>query len=328
MRKAIIGMLVAALALVLSGCADAEIEVSGDVLAFAYTGKKSPIGSACYLAFADGEGKIQQSIQLGPHFPASATYADPYIFVPMYMNIKGTHDITKWVYYVNTYSSEQGRFEVAWQPLQVLPYKDCYVVISAMHGSEVCVQLLDQDFEMQQEAILKEELFAKGPFILDRYLFASTGWGVSRFDLENNLATDYIELPGRISGVSIAEWNGKIIATDLATTIWLIEPESLEVEKLDNLPSRQGHGVSLVVGDWLMVGDTYSENATIYNLVTKETRHLVFEDWISHLSLIDDLVIVSHNRGRTIVDSNWEIVDVQSITDGRGLTNFVKINLP
>lgn len=329
MRRIFMVVLVAALVLVLPGCTNTKIEVTGDVLAFAFTGRKPPFGSStCYLSFFDAESNIQQNIELGPHYAASVTYVDPYIFIPMYMNIKGIQDITEWVYYVNIYDGKQGRFQVAWQPMEILPYQDCYVVISALNGSETCVQLLNQDFELLQEETLQEPLFTKGSFILDDCLFASVGWGVRRFSLEGDLTSDYIDLPERVSGVSIAEWNGKIIATDLATTIWLIDPESFEVEKLDSSPSRQGPGVSLVVGDWLMVGDTYSENAIVYNLITGETRHLVFNDWIKHLSPIDDYVIISHYKGRTFVDTNWNIVKTDFIPNARGITNFVQVTLP
>lgn len=327
MRRIFMVVLVAALVLVLPGCTNTKIEVTGDVLAFAFTGRKPPFGSStCYLSFFDAESNIQQNIELGPHYAASVTYVDPYIFIPMYMNIKGIQDITEWVYYINIHDGKQGRFQVAWQPMKIMPYNDYYVVLSAMHGSDTCVQLFDRNFELLQEKTVSGSL-NKDSFILGDNLFASVGGGVYCFSLDAGLTPERIVLSHLEGGISVTEWNGKVVITDRAT-VWLVDAESLKAKRLDDFPAKQGPGVSLVVGDWLMVGDTYSENAIVYDLTTGETRHLSFKGLISHLSLIDDYVIVSHNRGKAFVDSNWGIIEVQSVLYTGGITNFVQVTLP
>ncbi len=123
MRKIFIVVLVATLVLILPDCTNTKIEVTGNALAFAFTGRKPPFGgSTCYLSFVVPESNIQQNIELGPHYAASVTYAAPYVFIPMHMNIKGIQDITEWIYYVNIHDGKQGRFQVAWQPMEILPY--------------------------------------------------------------------------------------------------------------------------------------------------------------------------------------------------------------
>lgn len=336
MRKFLMLTLVVILSFTLPSCSKPKIKATGEVLAFAFTSTASPLKKGCYLSFVDTESEIQQSIKLGPHYAASVTYADPYIFIPMHMNIKGIQDITEWVYYVNIHDGQQGRFRVAWQPRKVIPYLDSYIVVSELHGSDTCIQLFNSDFELLQEETVPDSFFAQNALLLGDNLFTNAFdndyGGVRCYSLEGNLAWEFIEFPKPTGSLSIAEWNGKVIASDGAQTIWLLDPESLEIETLGSLPPSlppvQGPGVSLVVGDWLMIGDTYSDYAFVYNLITGETKQLVFEDWISHLSHIDDYVIVSHNMGRTIVDSNWEISEFQHIPDTRYMTNFVPVTLP
>ncbi len=324
MKKMLSFFALIVLALSMLSCSRIDEDVEGEVVAYALCGTSS-FKQSSYLLLGDAEDRVLKEIKLGPRIPAVINYIDPFIFIPTYINMGGHYDIAEWVYYVNINTWETGSFKVAWQPREVIPYRDNYVVLSALTGSDTCIQIFDHSFSLIEEKTMCGVL-RRSPILLGDNLFVPMGGGVCCFRLDAGLTPEYLDFPEKLGSISVAEWNGKLVATDKGS-LWTIDPESLAITWMNNFLSRYGPGVSLVVNDRLFVADTHAAQVIYYNLENNEAKYIPLDRLPKHLSCIGNQIIISHTDGKTIMDFEGNILETKSI-NGKWLSNFVQVTVP
>ncbi|MDP3487492.1 MAG: hypothetical protein Q8S19_06120, partial [Bacillota bacterium] len=314
------------LTVVLAGCASDFKKLTGEVVVYAVC--DSSRRSSYLLLGNDIAGQPLSKVKLGPHIPASITYIDPFIFIPTSQDIGGKYAPSEWVYYVNVYDGKQGRFQVGWHPLQVLRYQDYIVVLSDSAGGRIHLEFYDLSFNLVKKMITQGDIryLQKDSLIIGDNLFLVASGTLFQINLADDLTPQPMRFPDQWAWVSIAEWDGKLVASD-RRGLWIVNPDTLVIEQAYPFPfERQGHGLSLIVGNYLLVGDTYSKQAVHFNLRDATMKYLTFDRMPTHMSIVGEHIYVSHHDGITILDHAVNIVETRSI-NGRFLSNFVALGL-
>jgi hypothetical protein len=301
------------------GCTETTpVTISGTTIAYAI---RDDSRRSSYLLF-ETDSTIQE-VKLGSDIPSSVTYIEPFVFVPMHLKAKGNFASSNWVYYADTHRNRVGKFRVAEFPRQVLEYEDLFVVLSGSDG--VHVQFYDRNFRLVREISLGQDVgyLQMGSLILGDSLFLGVGGQLMQVDLTGKLAPQNVALPGQWGWVSLAEWRGKLVASD-RKTLWLINPTTMAIEHAFDFPfERKGEGLSVVLEDSMLVLDTETTDAVLVNFSSMDLRRVRLDRLPTHVSLIGEEIYVSHHDGMTVLDKEGNIISTRSI-NGRFLSNFVK----